>query len=296
MSRPLFRCCALIVLVVSVATVTACNDDPAPMAPEQVTQQDIHRVIDRGVAYIADHIDEIDWGNLALVDYLYRNWRLNPLGGAREHAADLAEAGTAGIEQTALGRMLDPAFRPTEEAVEAFGGEPNYPLVAALYCDVDPMGPDDLDALRALNDQGGYGSTHAAIAIGWMEEFDCSVPGLQELRNTIVDRIATEFHEYRDLLRQVADEADVDLEAVADRAWVTDLALEQSAVLLYLGEGAQIDEAWTREVAANQRPDGGWDELAIGTDESHWHPTLLAVWTLLESTVPGEGEPMIVRD
>lgn len=70
---------------------------------------------------------------------------------------------------------------------------------------------------------------------------------------------------------------------------VTDLALEQSAMLSYLGRTDQISSGWVERILAAQRADGGWGEF---DGPSTWHMTMLAVWSLADLSGLGAGVPM----
>jgi hypothetical protein len=103
-----------------------------------------------------------------------------------------------------------------------------------------------------------------------MQELGCPDP--DDLRSEVVDRMADEL----------AGAADVG---------VTDLAAEQSAMLVYLGAGDRVPAGWAGRLLEAQRPDGGWSE---GDRPSFWHLTLLAMWTLEGLSGPGSGVPVVV--
>jgi hypothetical protein len=270
----------------------ACGDDGAlaPIAPREVDEGRIETSIERAVGYLSSHLDEIEWGNLLVADHLHRNWDIDRLDGARGLALELAERGEAGDEWPAMGRFFGPDHPPPDESSAHESG--SAPMLAALYCDVAPMSPEDVDAIRQMLASGGYDATHAGFAVGWMRELGCEAD--DELLDAVVERIATELDGYLVLVDETAASHDLEVDAVADRPWVTDLALEQSAALGYLGAGDLVDDRWVAHVVAAQRDDGGWADLAVDDSQSHWHPTLLAAWTLLALTDPGAGAPLIL--
>jgi hypothetical protein len=276
-------------------TASACTEEPRrPIAAAEVDDSDVHDAIDRGADYLAEHLEEIEWGNLAAADLLHRRWDLEPLGGARERALELASAGDAGSEWPVLGRMFDPDLARHDDPAEA--GDPVTLLAAALHCDQVPFGPNDVEQLRALIGVGGYGATHAGIAIGWLRDRSCDVPDLDALRAEAAEQISSELRAYQDQARTSSRSHDLDLDATPGAAWASDLALEQSAVLgIYLNAADLVEPSWVRSVTAAQRPDGGWADIDRDPERSHWHPTLVAVMTLAALTVPHTGAALVVE-
>jgi hypothetical protein len=289
--RLLSALAAALVLV----TATGCTDEPRrPIAAAAVEDDDVREAIDRGADYLADNLEEIEWGNLAAADLLHRRWDLSPLEDARTRALDLASAGEAGAEWPALGRMFDPDHPRSDTAADA--SDPVTFLAAALHCDQVPFGPDAAEQLRALIGAGGYGATHAGIAIGWLRDRSCDVPDLEALRAEAAEQISSELRAYQDQARTLSQSSEVDLDATPGAAWATDLALEQSAVLaIYLDAADLVDPSWVRTVTAAQRPDGGWADIDRDAERSHWHPTLVAVMTLAALTAPHTGAPLVVE-
>lgn len=138
--------------------------------------------IDAAVGYLRSELDEIDTVHLAVVDYLSRNWDLEPLRPARDRARSqldqqvAAQGGMQTVEQQLLRRLIDPdAPAPPPDALPSWtddsmssAARAAYPLMRALSCDVSPLTDRDLDAFRALIARGGSDATHVALAIGWM--------------------------------------------------------------------------------------------------------------------------------
>ena len=245
------------------ASTATTVDAPAPTAT--ATAADVDRAVAAGAASVAPQLGSIDVASASLFDYLYRNWGVEGLSGARPQAEQRAAAGGLVDDEALLERLVladaPPPGIPTDT-------EPTTAALAdALHCDRRPV---DGDRLAALAAGGGYDTTHAALALGWMQELGCPVPA--DLRGRVVDRMADE-------LADAADEP------------VTDLAAEQSAMLVYLGAGDRVPAGWAGRLLEAQRPDGGWSE---GGRPSFWHMTLLAMWTLAGLSDPGSGAPVVV--
>ncbi len=245
------------------ASTATTVDAPAPTAT--ATAADVDRAVAAGAASVAPQLGSIDVASASLFDYLYRNWGVEGLSGARPQAEQRAAAGGLVDDEALLERLVladvPPPGIPTDT-------EPTTAVLAdALHCDRRPV---DGDRLAALAAGGGYDTTHAALALGWMQELGCPVPA--DLRGRVVDRMADEL-------------------AATSEDPVTDLAAEQSAMLVYLGAGDRVPAGWAGRLLEAQRPDGGWSE---GDRPSFWHLTLLAMWTLAGLSDPGSGAPVVL--
>jgi hypothetical protein len=262
------------------------------IAPSAVGDDDLTAAAERAAAYLADHLEEFDWANLAVADYLGRNWGLEELAGARELGRRVAGEGRAGVEWPALGRLFF-ADQPVPDA-GARVDLANPALVAPLYCDRQPLTDGDVDALRAmLTDPGGYGATHAAIAVVWARELGCDSAALDQLATDAAAQIRGSLDAYLGAMQQLAEDQDRSLEDVGGELWISDLAMETVAILAYLGDSSLVAE-WARFIVANQNPDGGFATPEFDQSASHWHPTLVALWVLLAAAGPGAGEPMVL--
>ena len=166
------------------ASTATTVDAPAPTAT--ATAADVDRAVAAGAASVAPQLGSIDVASASLFDYLYRNWGVEGLSGARPQAEQRAAAGGLVDDEALLERLVladaPPPGIPTDT-------EPTTAVLAdALHCDRRPV---DGDRLAALAAGGGYDTTHAALALGWMQELGCPVPA--ELRGRVVDRMADEL-------------------------------------------------------------------------------------------------------
>ncbi len=221
-----------------------------------------------GTTFLRNQYGSIDIASLSLIAYIGRNWDVPGLAEAADAAAHRLETDTLDIEEEVMIRMA----RPDEVAAPAPAGafapdSTTTTLAAVLRCDEDPLDRAGLAALDRLAEGGGYQATHAALAVVWLDELVCPTEGSGQRRDELIESIADEL-------------------AATDA--VTDLGVEQSAVLHYIGAGDRVPADWLDRVLAAQRTDGGWGERV-----STWHMTLLALWTIQAETQAGNGAPMV---
>jgi len=273
------RCLTAATTLTVVAAVAACGDGastpPTTAAPTPTTAtteststsraaaHDIGTVLERGAAFVAPQLGSIDLASGSLFAYLYRKWAVAGLAGAEAAVQQRLASGQIDPEERLLLRLADRTALPVPVPPDT---EPTTAVIApALQCDRRPLDADDLGRLRALAAGGGYSTTHAALAIGFMGELGCEVP--TDTRETVLTGMAAE-------LSATAASPDPP----------TDLAAEQSAMLHYLGAPERIPDGWNARLLDAQRDDGGWGPPKT---PSTWHMTLLAMWTLAASSGPG---------
>ena len=243
---------------------------------------------DRGADYIAQRFDLIDPLHLSGLGYLHRRWGIGAL-------ADAAAAGRARLEQVrtssatssgsstgdnigasvdpteilALQRFIDP--EATEVPDRSRLAEVAALVADGLYCDVAPLGADDLARWDALTELGGYEATHVVMAWFTATEVGCDDPAIAAAGGRAADRVAADFT--------------ARLDAGITPADVDDLLIEQAAFLERVGRGDVLTPAFIETLVDAQLPDGGWPRN-VGNTTSDWHATALAVWTLSAATTP----------
>ena len=268
---------AAVLAVTALTGLTACGSGATRSAPSGPTTDvpaspPVRTVtpveaVRRGAAFVAPQFGSIDVASASLFDYLYRNWAVDGLAGVRPAIQQRLAGGGLVDDEALLVRLADPTA-PVPEVPA--GTEPTTAvLAAALHCDQRPLDAADEERLQALVAGGGYDTTHAALAVGWSGELGCPVP--DGVRDEVVGRMAAEL-------------------AAVGAEPLTDLSVEQSAVLSYLGAGDRVPPGWGKRIVDAQRPDGGWSE---GGRPSSWHMTLLAIWTLEALSGPGSGAGII---
>lgn len=246
---------------------------PEPTAPDVDADRlaAIEESLASGGVYAKGHLGEADPASLVFFDYLSRNWAVPGLSEART----LAEAMPLPTEGEAaqLSRLIDP-----DAPVPAIPtGEDANPMVAALNCDKVPLASDFASRLADQVRQGdAYNLSHAAYSIVWLGERGCKAPDLTPITTGLVERLQAE-------LAKVMEAGSV----------VEHDSLLLSVGLIYLGRGDLVPPEWFDAVIDAQRLDGGWEEVA-GDDQSSWHTTGVALWTLAGGSGPGEGVPFIV--
>lgn len=227
--------------------------------------------VDRAAAALAEMLPSVDAPSLMVIDYLHRNWDVAALADAAPLARQRMRAADRSADDALLDRLIDPeSALPPASAIAASRLPTTRVLASALQCDRRPLSDAEVAALTSLAGGGGYDTTHAALAVQWMAELGC--PQIAALTAEIIGRITSEVQPV------VPDSVGA----------VTDLALEQSSVLCYLGATERVPKSWPAVVAAAQRDDGGWVD-----GENTWHTTLLALWTLLAMESPGNGVSMV---
>lgn len=295
---------AALLLVVAAAGLGACGSAP-PGEPQSgdstatsgvivggtgspgASPEEVVVARDRAAENLAEQFGQIDPVHLSGIDYLHRNWDI----------AQLQDAGTLAVEQLQLVRNSSPTVTPPPEWWLADGDvlefaryvDPEAPrvtvsqssadpvtvmLVAALHCDRQPLGGNDLEVWRELASAGGYESTHVLMAGATARELGCSSP---EMEGIVDDAVA-----------QVVADVATRSEGGISAARVDDLFLEQAAFLLWVGGPNVLAGEWLSAVLEAQLPDGGWPREQ-GEVTSDWHATALGVWALSASLSPGNG-------
>ena len=234
--------------------------------------------IDAGLKFLIDGGDRgpARWDQYALLDFLRRRFGLDAC-----YAFSKTFAGKNIIEDDAaeaklLGRMTDPSYRAPRELVEGEQQAIMRFMGFAMYCDVYPMPKEEVDKMFAFYDKGfgGYVATHVILACQWMKELGC---------DGTYPAIAAHAPLFADTLCGIVEKENAQ----------TDVAFEAMAFLYYIGAGDRVRKGWVDNMLSVQRPDGAWAYAPEGP--AHGHPTLLALWVLLEGAVSGPVHPRWLR-
>ncbi len=266
------------------ATAVGCATADPEVGPQEglspasnIPVADIDVASGRASRFLTDNVDAIDPLHLSTLAYLHRNFGIAELG----DAALGAEAGLAAVEEgraprweygdtrqiLGMARLVDPDRRtppnrrPDSAEVEV--------LMSGLYCDVRPLTGDDADLWEKEARKGGYDATHVLLAAAWAREVGCE---LGVVDDAIDEAAAITEAEFEQRYLGVPKPADID-----------DLGLEQAVFIEYAGRQRVMTAEWVEAVLAAQRPDGGWALSPTGGgtfEDSHWHPTALALWAL----------------
>ena len=294
------------------------DDGVSPFTPQTRPYADsvYAEAIDAGLIFMAENVDNrhaCDWTDYTLLDYLQRKFELDSWFAALE----LVDVDSLHDDQAAFAtlhaRMVLPDFdlEAAQVPFELVGWFSDYEpapdepyitpaafehlpdgmlqvMLRAMYCDVEPVneffGSNLLRMARTANYLGepnnfdGYVAAHMALSWQWMRELGCA-EALQSLENA---------EGYL---------SDILVEIVEDQGFITDLAIEAMAILFYIGHGDRVEDEWIEAVANTQLPNGAWDRQA-GTDnpeQPKCHPTVLALWVLLEDALPDADDIPWVR-
>ena len=264
----------------------ACSPSSTP-AP---VDDKVSAAVDSGARYLADRLDAIDPLHLSAIDYLHRNWMIEPLDQAGPMATESLASTEAGgswdyteyatFEQVlAMSRLVD----PSRSIAPPPSDEPSTQVMTGgLYCDVRPLSDDDLAGWDEATRQGGYQATHVVLSWWFARSLGCTTSAVDEAGERAVAVVRAEF------TNRVG--------ASPGPEAVDDLSLEQAAFLTEVGVTDVVTPAWIDAVLDAQQPDGGWALSAPtpgATTPSHWHATLLAVWMLSASASDGNGEAWV---
>jgi hypothetical protein len=206
--------------------------------------------------------------------FLHRRFEIEAFAGAADRYWQLTKNAPrpfTGVD--VFERLIAPGAGPYLHRLTPATHHVDRITAAALYCDEVPVADDYEARLEAIADEGGYGLTHAALAIEWLEENGCDLPS-EALRDRVIERMAAGLN-------------------VDDR--LDDIEIESAAFLYYLDRADRVPSGFPEVLLRAQNPDGGWPELWPDTEGkgSDWHPTVLALWVLLESEGRSNGAPMI---
>lgn len=237
-------------------------------APERPLED----ALSRAEAYFATRMDRADLGTAHLLGYLHRRFglELHDAAGVALHAPPAERARPA--LDAVFRRLVDPAATASTEQIAALDNPIDRMTGLALHCDHTGLPHDWADALRRAADQRGYALTHAALASEWSLENGCrSLAEIAPVQHDLVER----------LVALASDRAALDETYRAS----SDLFIEALVMLYYLRAAERVEPAWLDALLEMQRPDGGWP-LRPDASSSNPHPSVLAIWVLLENLRP----------
>lgn len=238
--------------------------------------------IDAALDFLLRHEEQErpSWQVYALLDYLQRRFGLDEKY-CIENAFPRAVWPDYDLEMAALfGRLTDSGFRVEKRLLSKDPNDLNYLLAGSLYCDQHPVDAAFIQQLLDLYEADcarsapGYIATHVILACQWLRELGCDRPFPQ---------LEAAWPGFADLLEIIINREHAE----------TDLAFEAIMLLYYIGEGQRVWDAWVDTVRALQRPTGAWGYRPEHAD--HGHPTVLALWVLLEQALPEAGKEAWVR-
>ncbi|MBP8128990.1 MAG: hypothetical protein KA184_05370 [Candidatus Hydrogenedentes bacterium] len=259
------------------------EEQPAAEAPRVITapygKSEYAAAIEDGLTFAAEHhlYHRRDWQIYCILDFLRRKFGLDDkyeiANTCPPELLEVEDRKTAHL----LGRFVDPAHRIEQADLDAAGDPITETMARTMYCDLYPVDAAFVDRTLSIiaqatppdNQLAGYVKTHFIMSLQWLAENGCAgaFPQILAARDSF---------------------ADVLCGIVEQEKASTDLAFEAMAFLFYLGFGDRVNEAWVAVLATRQLPSGGWvyDPEQNRDDPGHGHPTVLAVWVLLEHALP----------
>jgi hypothetical protein len=249
------------------------GDWPWPGDPRPYEASPQAKNIDLALRYLLLDNDPDRWMNLAVLDYLQRKFGLH----ARYSIASMyvpADQPWMKVEVAVpFGRLASPFHKHDPGGAAENVKDFVKAMEVGLYSDRFPPPPDFVTRLRGELEEhrgkGGihdYAVTHHALAFHWMTENNVAwkYEGSKGLRPEFGNALA---------------------EIVTRNGPDKDVSYEAMAFLQYMGLRSMVKQEWIGAAAAAQRPDGGWG-YKPDTGPSHGHPTVLALWALLENALP----------
>lgn len=167
-------------------------------------------------------------------------------------------------------RLVDPEHPFVEADLAELESAWDRVTVPALYCDQYEWPASYVEDLERMGSKPGYDVTHAAMALLWMRDNGCDWPVDESVVRSWVDQMASQVREQP----------------------LGDISYETAAILRHLGHGDRIPSGYADKVLAAQNDDGGWG-FSSERPESHWHPTLLALWSLLEEFASQKADTFV---
>jgi hypothetical protein len=237
--------------------------------------------VEAAVAYL-DRVADANPQAFHAMDVLYRMYGIEAFAHAPQRLHRYMEEST---DQAALAfaRVFGRLIAVTEMDNDGKGwveyapmmiakGGLNLITIPALYCDQLEFPPCYDTTLKAGAGAGGYFVTHVGLALMWMRENGCTAPVPKGFEASVIEGIAA-----------IPNHNDN----------VTDLEIEAASTLYYMGRGDLLSPSFLRAMLDAQREDGGWPMHSKSAD-SNWHPTFMAIWTLIEAREPGLAKgPMV---
>jgi hypothetical protein len=248
---------AVIFLLMAATTTTLYLHLHAKSAP--VAQAPISReqAIPKAQEYLLRNLDDVDPTLRLMLDFLYRKFSIdNKFSGQVNHIDTSANDPLVQDELKAIERI---AYKDT--LVKDLGSNPSL-IAQAANCDKIRLPSNISSVLQQEIDKGGVELTHAFLSMQFMKELDCTVSNADSLRQQMVDGMIN-------IARNGKDDKDIRYECIA--------------FLLYAGKYEAIDPSWIDQIYTEQSQDGGW-KVSQNDATTNNHPTVLALWALLEYT------------
>lgn len=256
---------------------------PPPGDARPYARSPYAKQIDLALRFVTQDRSRDRWICLATLDFLQRKFSLPERYSIRSTFAPECRGNADLRHNMPMGRLVNPShvfvpdLQPWKEGMP-YVEEFQYFMQQALYCDRLGLRTEFFPTLRRrLAECGGKGQmteyivTHLALSVQWTVENNCTHPceNFEELRAALGAAL-------EDIVKRNGPRCDISYEAMS--------------LLCYMGFKGLVSKEWVESVAAAQRPDGGWfwgsSWVMPNESGSDIHPTVLALWTLLEASLP----------
>jgi hypothetical protein len=220
----------------------------------------IEAAIDRGIAWFAGAA-RLEFDPMFVLHRLHEAGLEPRLGFVHAHiAAYRARCNDPGL------RVFDRCYDPDDPAVahlpRVTREDPILQLmIRCIYADRLGLTEGFLDELAAIDDRGGYGTTHIVVGGTLLKSFG-------RIPHAAIDALLAGT--LRPMIR-----------AQRTRT-VGDQFAERVMVLQWLGRHDAIEPAWIARLLDAQRPDGGWAAHGTPAPASNQHTSTLALAALVQ--------------
>lgn len=249
------------------------NEWPWPGDPRPYEASPHAKSIDQALRFMLLDNDPNRWLNLAVLDYLQRKFGLHPRYSINSMYVPADQPWMKADEAVPFGRLASPFHQHNPGDAPEDARDFVKAMVVGLYADRFPPPPDYVTRLRAeLEANRGKGGMHDyavvyhALAFHWMME----------------NNVAWKYEGGKGLRPEFANAM---VEIITRNGPDKDVSFASMAFLQYMGFRSLVKPEWIDAVAAAQRSNGGWG-YKPDTGPSHGHPTMLALWALLEHALP----------
>lgn len=270
----IFQRVALLVLVLAVVGAAGALLK-IPAFPDGSKSMDYEMSITKGLAYLKNNQENVEYSQWFILDYLQRKYSLDEAFSAGNREISPPQEEESLQEFHVHKRIAYPDQLVNVLPLEG-ASSMRQMMMMATHCDHIPL-PIDYEQLVRKNIQAGeYDMTHVAFSLERMKENNCAFPNAldRELRD--------------DVARRMVDLAE-------DTTTKPDLRYEAIAFLMHMDRRDLVKAEWINQIVEQQQPDGGW-KVNHEDSASNDHATVLALWALLEYSRPNApNEPVLRR-
>ena len=244
---------------------------PAPTASPKPTSQKTEDKLEVAINHAIAYLEQIHEPNaLLMLNVIYRQFGIQEFNDTLQQYDEILSSCSSQSLMKLYRRIADRNNTVDETDFKAVIQKIDTITIPALYADQRDPPSNYPSVLIDAKYSGGYMMTHALLATIWLQENNCSISFPDNFMEILY----------------------YDAAALTESGLpVTDIALEAAAFLYEAGQGNLVCPDFAENVIATQNTDGGWS-ISSGTPSfSNWHPTVLALITLLYVAHPATSYP-----